>query len=137
LNVHKFCETGLKFENVAPSPVLLIYLHKDYTLSKNGPQFPQVTRYNGFHIFLARFRIHYYSNLVSRGFTFVAGRMQMEPTKKPVIATLTQVPPTNFGKSRLLWSNSGLIRLKLWWVSEFIQQSYIRLFLILAKYGVK
>ena len=25
----KFCETGLKFENVAPSPILLIYLHKD------------------------------------------------------------------------------------------------------------
>ena len=24
-----FCETGLKFENVAPSPMLLIYLHKD------------------------------------------------------------------------------------------------------------
>ena len=95
-----------------------------YILSKNVPLFHQVTQYNGFHIFLARLRIHYYSKLVSRGFTFVAGRMQMELTKKPAIATLTQVPPTNFGKSRHLWANSEFIRLKLWWVSEFIQQSY-------------
>ena len=27
-NECKFCETGLKFENVAPSPIF-IYLHKD------------------------------------------------------------------------------------------------------------
>ena len=28
-NECKFCETGLKFENIALSPILLIYLHKD------------------------------------------------------------------------------------------------------------
>ena len=106
--------SGFKFENVAPSPILLIICTKiHYILSKNVPFFHQVTKYNGFHIFLARLRIHYYSNLAIRGFTFVAGRMQMELTKKPAIATLIQVPPTNFGKSRHLWANSEFIRLKL------------------------